>query len=279
MFSVIRRIITDRFTIFALIGMSFFFVDGRFSDHPNEIRIGHGDIAMLEGRWELQTGSKPNAAELDALIDFHIREEVLVREARRLGLDQDDVILRRRLAQKMELLLRDDGLDDMAITAGALEDFYGENPQRYSVPKNVGFKHIYLGTGSAELTAAVDLITSELRATQDPEHWRSLGRPFMLAREYAPRTEASFREVFGADFATRLMEETEPGEWWGPVQSAYGWHLVQTQVVQDARTLSLAEVRDQVATDVLEARSSDRTRDKLGAVIAQYNVYQDWRDQ
>ena len=48
----------------------------------------------------------PDANELDAGRGY-VREEILVREARRLNLDQDDVIIRRRLAQKYEFFLAD----------------------------------------------------------------------------------------------------------------------------------------------------------------------------
>ena len=54
-------------------------------------------------RWQ----GPPTPAELEGLIEAHIREEVLYREARALGLEQDDTIVRRRMAQKMEFLFED----------------------------------------------------------------------------------------------------------------------------------------------------------------------------
>jgi hypothetical protein len=49
----------------------------------------------------------PTQAELDGLIEDHIKEEILYREALALGLDRDDIVIRRRMRQKMEFLSED----------------------------------------------------------------------------------------------------------------------------------------------------------------------------
>ena len=46
------------------------------------------------------------AEELRGLIDDYIRDEVFYREGRALGLDRDDIVIRRRLRQKMEFMPR-----------------------------------------------------------------------------------------------------------------------------------------------------------------------------
>lgn len=130
----IRRLLTDRFFLFTLIGLGFFWLDGQDGGGSQAVTVGPADIEMLEGRWQLQTGTAPDDEELRALVDHYVREEILVREARRLGLDRDDVILRRPLAQKMELLIRD-RLDAPDLSRGAVEAYYTENRARYTRPK------------------------------------------------------------------------------------------------------------------------------------------------
>src|SRR3970040_2187132 len=76
------------------------------SEHA-EIRISAGEVAQLAAFWETQSQRKPSAEELRGLIEERIDEEVLAREATRLGLDRDDVIVRRRLAQKMAFVSDD----------------------------------------------------------------------------------------------------------------------------------------------------------------------------
>ena len=278
MLDVVRRVITDRFTLFALIGLAFFFIEGRFSDSRNEIIIDDRDIAMLEGRWELQTGTQPNTEELDALIDFHIREEVMVREARRLGIDQGDVILRRRLVQKMDLLMRNE-VDDVEFDEAEIKAFYQDNRSRYSNPRQVGFRHIYLGSDRIAPNELAEQIQSELSGSDDPDLWRELGQSFMFSREYAPRPEASFVELFGRDFAGALVSSEQSDSWWGPVRSSYGWHLVQTRVLDDARVLPFEDVRARVIEDLRSDFVASQKSAKLEQMIDRYDVIEDWRDQ
>src|SRR5688572_16713443 len=64
-------------------------------------------VDRLRAGFERQFGQAPNAEELRGLVTAHIREEVLCREALALGLDRNDTIVRRRMAQKMEFLTDD----------------------------------------------------------------------------------------------------------------------------------------------------------------------------
>ncbi len=92
--------------------------------------------------YERQFGKSPDAEELRGLVTAHIREEVLCREALALGLDRDDTIVRRRLAQKMEFLT-----DDLAGAAepedAAVRNFFETNAARYAKPAQVSFRHVY----------------------------------------------------------------------------------------------------------------------------------------
>ena len=71
------------------------------------IEITKGDADQLRQAWQMQWKCPPTTDELDGLIAGEIRERILSKEAMKLGLDQDDPIVRRRLAQKLEFLLQD----------------------------------------------------------------------------------------------------------------------------------------------------------------------------
>ena len=74
---------------------------------PREIVVTTGRIANLAESFARVWQRPPTQAELDGLIEDHIREEVLYREALAIGLDRDDTIIRRRLRQKMEFISED----------------------------------------------------------------------------------------------------------------------------------------------------------------------------
>ncbi|MFI5064367.1 MAG: hypothetical protein ACHP9Z_10365 [Streptosporangiales bacterium] len=69
----------------------------------------HIVVTAAKRRWldehlQKQWRRPPTVAESDRSVADFIREEVLYREALALGLDRDDLVVRRRLVQKMEML-------------------------------------------------------------------------------------------------------------------------------------------------------------------------------
>ncbi len=271
MLDVVRRVATDRFVIFIILGVGLFALDAYTREDPSRIVVSADDIAMLEGRWQAQSGAEPDAEQLASLVDFHVREEILVREARRLGLDRDDVILRRRLAQKMDLLIRD-RLTEPVITSDALKAHYDANPDRYAEPRRVGFRHIFLGSADGDVADDAQAIKAALAEATDPDAWRRQGQPFMLARSFGLRTRADLIELFGAPFAERLMAEEGPRAWWGPVRSSYGWHLVETVVVEDRHVPPLEAVRERVAGDLRRTLMDAQEAEAWTALQNRYTV-------
>ena len=78
------------------------------AEPPREqIVVGALRIQSLEQSFEATWKRPPTASERQGLIDDFLVEEVFYREAQNLGLDQDDIVIRRRMRQKMEFLLQD----------------------------------------------------------------------------------------------------------------------------------------------------------------------------
>ena len=92
--------------LFLGIGLSIFLVD-LFLNPPNEektIYITNEEVIALINTWSLQMAREPNNDEIRSIIDSLVEEEILYREALRLGLDSEDRIIKRRLAQKITFL-------------------------------------------------------------------------------------------------------------------------------------------------------------------------------
>src|SRR5688572_8437295 len=145
------------------------------------IEVTAAVIDRLRAGYERQFGQTPDAEELRGLVEAHIREEVLCREALALGLDRDDTIVRRRLAQKMEFLT-----DDLASAAepedAVVREFFERNAVRYAKAGRVTFRHVYFsrekrGAGTA---AAV---TSALAALEKGASDEAFGDPFLQGFE------------------------------------------------------------------------------------------------
>jgi len=218
----------------------------------NQIRITSGDIARFEKIYRKLWQRPPTQQELQGLIDAHIKEEVLYREALAMGLDKDDAIVRRRLAQKTEFLIADVTLPS-EIDDSALMDFYQDNASRYSRSAVLSFRHIYFNPDQRgertlnEASAALQTLR-ETKATSDAGS--ELGDRFMLQKQYQNKSSDDIARDLGRDFADRL-ETLEPGTWQGPVSSGYGIHLVFIEDRQSSGTYPFNEVRDRVRDDYL----------------------------
>ena len=79
-------------------------VTGDRAARPDRIVVGEARVASLAATFQRTWLRPPTRAELDALIQDFVDEEILYREALELGLDRNDLVVRRRLRQKMEFL-------------------------------------------------------------------------------------------------------------------------------------------------------------------------------
>ena len=258
--------------VFLLLGAGVLAVD-RWRDGAGAgrvITVTDEQIEAIEERWAAQWGRPPTGREIEGLIDEAVREEVLYREARRRGLDRDDPIIRRRLAQKMTFLL-EDRTEAPRAAAGDLETYYAAHAERYREPRRTTFRHVFLSRDrrtAPERDAAA--LLREVRAGGG-DGWRQLGDPFALLREYTDRTDQEIAELFGGGFATALPT-LAAGAWQGPVESAHGAHLVQVIGRVEPRLPALDEVRGRVADDLLESRRRERNQAALLALRERYDV-------
>src|SRR5678816_1060532 len=107
-----------------------------------EIIVDNERIGMMVMNYKTQTGDLPNKQQLDAMIDNFIREEISYREAKKIGLDKDDEIIRRRLSQKFDFLQTD--LTEAAQPSDKdLKQFYTQHFQMFQKEATVSFSHIY----------------------------------------------------------------------------------------------------------------------------------------
>ena len=143
-----RRLLREPLVHFLLAGGILFGLSALFGQsfgvggNSNRIEVTADRIQQLRETWTRQRGAPPTRRELDSLIEDFIREEVLYREAIASGLDQGDTIVRRRLAQKVEFLAQSVA-STVEPSEAELQAFFDDNAERYRIPEQVGFSHVY----------------------------------------------------------------------------------------------------------------------------------------
>lgn len=262
------KFLKDPLFLFLVAGAAIFAVDiWRSAASDDVIRVGTLDIARLSDQWQAQMGRAPEPQELDGLINAHVREEMLVREALKMGLEAGDVIIRRRLAQKLTFLTEDLALLEPAAPE-QLAAFFEANKERYHVPARFTFSHIYFSPDRRD-AAQVDARHAKGKAAA--ENWRALGDPFMLRRTYAHASHADVRRDFGSAFAAAL-DNLEGNSWEGPVKSSYGFHLVRLTQRSPSRLPAFGEVERKVAVDFDAQRRADANERYYESLSGRYAV-------
>lgn len=181
-----------------------------------------------------RTGGAPTSAEAEALLARHVEDELLLREAARLHLHEGDVIIRRRLLQKMQLLLE---AQQPAPTAAELAAHFAAHRDRFA--------------GEAR----VDLIVG------------TPGSP--IGGEQRGRSRAQLASQLGGAFADRVFL-LQPGER-ATIASTGGPQVIEL-VRRYPADVTLAERRAEVEADWLRERGRARLETELAALRRRYSV-------
>ncbi|MDB5454234.1 MAG: hypothetical protein JWO33_2812 [Caulobacteraceae bacterium] len=237
----LRRVLAEPLLHFAILGALIFIGATTVKAHARPtLHIGRQEIAQLAAYWEAQMQRPPTKAELDGLVRERIDEEILAAEARRLGMDRDDLIIRRRLAQKMAFAA-DDVSDAREPAEADLKAWYAAHPADYRSPARAGLRQVFFsddrGPGAK---AAAQSALAALRAGEP-----AAGDPSVLPLAYADVSLDELAKDYGPDFA-RTAATSPVGVWQGPVHSGFGWHLVRIERRTGALVAPFAEVRDEV---------------------------------
>jgi len=272
--SWIRRALREPLVHFVVLGGALFLIAGGGEDEraPERIVISAGQVQNLAAVFERTWQRPPSEAELEGLIQDRINEEVMAREARALGPDRDDTVIRRRLRQKMEFVAQ-----DLARPASAddaeLQAYLEAHPERFTLPARLSFAHVFLSRErrGADLEADAARLLERLNAGPPAADPGDLGDPSLLEPAYDDLSTTDVARLFGAEFAARL-HELPVGRWAGPVASPYGSHLVRIETRSEPSLPPLGQVRADVAREV-EAERAAQAREALVAGLRErYDV-------
>lgn len=239
------------------------------AENGPRIEVTAAVIDRLCAGYERQFGQAPDAEELRGLVTAHVKEEVLCREALALGLDRDDSIVRRRLAQKMEFLTAD-VTNAAPPEEAAVQRYFTEHAAGYAKPGRVSFRHVYFSKekrGAKAGTEALEALAALAKGASD----ESMGDAFLHGFDFAGRENEEISALFGQDF-TRQLAALPAGAWQGPVESSYGLHLVRVDARSEASPVKLDEVRVAVERDFNDERRVTANREVFEKLRERYEV-------
>ncbi len=267
-----KRLLSEPLIQFFILGLLLFFLTSDVRQHRDkqsrEIIVDNERIGLMVMNYKMQTGDLPNKEQLDAMIDNYIREEISCREAKRLGLDKDDEIVRRRLSQKFEFL-QTDLVEDEQPSEEDLKEFYTKHPGLFQTESTVSFSHIYFSTDHTTDNKAKQKASIVLEQLKKSKLHRASekGDRFPLQYDYTDQSALDIQQNFGEKAILDTLFNAPVNTWVGPVRSGYGWHLVFISNRNNAVEIPFASIKEDVKTKWLEATKESQNKkafDKLG---------------
>jgi len=277
--AAIKRSLREPLLHFLLIGAALFALyaylnRGRVGIEPSrQIVVSLDDLRVMDSYFESQWHRQPTPQEFQALVDDKVKEEVLYREGLAMGLDKDDTIVKRRMAQKMQFLAEDVAAAHEPSSA-ELKAWFDKNKDKFALPSRYSFRHLYFSPDKRGKNAQSDAAAMLAKIAGQPENSplaASVGDSFMFQDYYGDRTPSAIAKEFGPPFAVAI-EKIKPGSWQGPVESGYGWHLVFVDTVIPGRTPAFEEIEPDVKTAWLGEQKATAWQKAYAEMRSKYTV-------
>jgi hypothetical protein len=230
------------------------------------------EVARIASTFERTWQRPPTGAELDGLVEEYVREEVLYREGIAAGLDRDDAIVRRRVAQKMEFLA-EEFAPSAPPTEAELGAWLRDHPGPFRVEGTVTFRQVCIGRDRRGASAEADAraVLARLAAGESAEDPGALGDSRLLPVDVGPVPPSEVAASFGEGFEAAIRA-LEPGRWGGPIGSGFGLHLVLVRERTEGRLPALAEVREEVEREWTSARRKAALEEVHRRLRAKYEI-------
>ena len=275
----LRKFLREPLLHFLLIGLALFGLyaylnRGRIGIEPSkQIVLSLDELRTMQTYFESQWHRQPTPQEFQAMVEEKVQEEVLYREGLALGLDRDDTIVKRRMAQKMQFLAEDVAAAHEPSTA-ELKSWFEKNKEKFALPSRYSFRHLYFSPDRRGQSARQDAAKALAIIAGQPEDSKlanSLGDRFMFQEYYGDRAPSAIAKEFGPPFAVAL-EKLKPGSWQGPIESGYGWHLVFIDTVIPGRIPALEEIDADVKTAWLGEQKATAWQKAYAEMRSKYMV-------
>lgn len=236
-------------------------------DGPGEdvIRLTDAEADRLADGFLAAWGRAPTAEEARSLVRDWAVEEAMVREARALGLDQGDAMIRNRLRAKMEFLAEAPAAA-REPDEDTLRAYYAENAERYARPARLSFAQVLLPGGTSPDEAKALLANLEQGA--DPG---AMGRATQLPPRIDDMAAPAVDRVFGAGFGT-AAGALPLRTWAGPLESTFGVHLVRLDTRSDSDLPPFEMVRDRVLADWRSDQARQMREAFTGELMKRYRL-------
>ena len=210
---------------------------------------------------EMVSGQPLTSEQQEFITASYVEEQILVKEAVELGLD-NDARIHDMLAQKMRHVLSGDIIQP---TPAELESFYSSNSELYRAPATVSVDELILDTRN-EIPIEIETLISEgVNSDEILE---------MASGSSAPLPNANHLDlsnIFAPEFADAVFQ-SQGNEWIGPFSSNRGQHFLKIIERSEERIPPMAEIADRVRLDWITQEEEIRLQQEVNKLWDRYEI-------
>ena len=273
----LKNIFTEPFIQFLILGGLLFllvtYIQRTKDNASRQITVDGDRVGLMLVNYKSQTGNLPTKQQLDAMIDNYIKEEISYREAKNMGLDKDDEIVRRRLSQKFDFM-QTDLTETAPPTEEQLKQFYTNNPALFQKEATVSFSHIYFSTDKSNDSLAKQRALVVLKQLQQTTLQRApeKGDRFALQYDYTDQAALDIQQNFGNKQLLDELFKARVNTWVGPVQSGYGWHLIFISKRDSTVAIPFTSIKEEVRTAFTETVKATENKKIFDRLSKKYSI-------
>ncbi|MCA6074966.1 peptidyl-prolyl cis-trans isomerase [Fulvivirga sedimenti] len=240
------------------------------SSKDKQVLIADDDVAHLLVMWQKTWQRPPTREELRGALNGYVQDEILYQEAINRNLDYNNAMVRQALIVQMNMLAETQGSGDK-ITEESIQAYYALRKDQFVLPARISFAQLYFSPDKhPALESHVNEVLTRI-SQEEIQDIHELGDPTMLNSEYKDYAANDLLKIFGENFAEEVFT-INPGEWTGPIASAYGLHLVKVQEVTAEAPAPIDLVRNEIMREI-EYEEKEAAREQFFTeLIRQYDI-------
>ena len=248
-----------------LLYVLYIFLTAQFDRKNKTITVSDAQVALLTETFKKTWNRKPSEKEIEAQVANLIKDEVFFKEAVAMGLDKSDQAVKRRMRQIMELMM-----DDAATvypSEDQLKDYLNEHPDKFQEDPLISFKHVFFQLDQKQ--AAENQLYNLLNNL--PVDNSKISHLSLIPEQFEKESMFSIDRLLGKPFAQEVFT-LETSKWIGPVESAYGWHLLYITEITPGIIPDLSEIWDVVEREWSIEQKARKKEDQYQKMKAKYHI-------
>jgi hypothetical protein len=269
------RLLREPLFHFLVLGAGLFLLYSHVGDDTTEradhIVVDEAEVQRLAGQFQRTWMRPPSRQELAGLAEDFVKEEILYREALALGLDQDDLVIRRRMRQKMEFL-NADLTEQQTASDEQLQAYLNSHADKFRQPARISFQQVYIASEQNPEAARRKATTLLAQLIVEPDTaWHELGDPTLLPPALTDASDSDIASTFGRALVEPVTS-LPLNRWSGPYESTYGLHLLRVRGQIPASLPALSEIRAAVEREWMNEHRQRANEHFYQALRERYSV-------